>query len=234
MTRRFRFASLLALAALSTSCVSKKQHEALQLQLADKQQQVEECLSDKKSAQDLAAGMQRRLSGDEERFRNIESTLTTTIPEMAAEFEEDRKRILTLVPKEIRSQVGERLDSHFANVNTRLSTMQESVGSMEAQLGAAREELTALRGQTQGVSEKVDATNANLTGENADLKRRLAAQATQAATLVKAVTDFDATHLNCADCEERLKMKERSREALRSLHGNLVEGLAALQGKPGA
>lgn len=229
-----RFALLIALAALSTGCVSKKEYESLQLQLADKQKQVDECLSDKKSAQDLASSMQRRLSSDDERFRNIEATLTTTIPEMAAEFEEDRKRILTMVPKEIRSQVGERLDAHFANVNTRLSTMQSSVTAMESQLSAAREELTALRGQTQGVSEKVDATNATLTGENADLKKRLAAQSAQAATLVKAVTDFDATYLNCADCEERLKMKERSREALRSLHGDLVEGLAALQGKPGA
>ena len=228
---RARLLTLVALACLSTACVSKKEYETLQLQLTDKQKQVDDCLADKKNAQDMASGLQRRLSSDEERFKNIESTLTTTIPEMASEFEEDRKRIMTLVPKEIRSQVGERLDTHFANVNARMSAMQESMGTMEAQLRQQTEELTALRGQTQGVSEKVDAANATLGGENADLKKKLDSQRAQASGLVKAVTDFDANYLNCADCEERLKMKEKSREALRTLHGNLVAGLSELQGK---
>lgn len=231
MKTRLRIAAILALATLSAACVPKKDFEALQVQLADKQKQVEECLADKKSAQDLASGMQKRLSSDDERFRNIESTLTTTIPEMAAEFQEDRKRILTLVPKEIRSQVGEKLDAHFASVNTKLATMQQDVSSMETQLTAAREELTALRGTTQGVSDKVDQANATLGGENADLKKKLDAQRARANDLVKQVTDFDATYLNCADCEERLKMKEKSREALRSLHGALVSGLSELQAK---
>jgi len=226
--QRLRNALALGLALLSCACVSKKDYESVQLQLADKQKQIDECLADKKSAQDMASGLQRRLSSDDERFRNIETTLTTTIPEMATEFEEDRKRIMSIVPKEIRTQVGERLDTHFANVNTRMSKMQESLGSMEAQLVATREELTALRGQTQGVSEKVDAANATLGGESADLKRKLDAQHAQAAGLVKAVTEFDATYLNFETCEERLKMKEKSREALRSLHGKLVADLSKL------
>ena len=231
MSRRLRIATIVSLACLSAACVSKKEYESVQQQLADKQKQIDACTEEKAKAMDLASGMERRLKSDDERFRNIESTLTTTIPEMASEFEEDRKRILTMVPKEIRSQVGERLDTHFANVNAKMSSMQATMASMETELSGAREELTALRGQTQGVSEKVDAANATLGGENADLKRKLDAQRAQASSLVKAVTDFDANYLNCADCEERLKMKEKSREALRTLHGNLVAGLSELQGK---
>lgn len=231
MSSRLRLAGVLTLAALSTACVPKKEFEAVQAQLAEKQKQVDECLADKKAAQDMAAGLTKKLSTDDERFARLETTMTTTIPEMAAEFQEDRKRIMTLVPKEIRSQVGEKLDAHFASVNTRMGKMQESLTSMDSELKAAREELTALRGQTQGVSEKVDQANATLGGENADLKKKLDAQRARANDLVKQVTDFDATYLNCADCEERLKMKEKSREALRSLHGALISGLSELQAK---
>ncbi len=227
MTSRSLALAALALLLAGTGCVSKKAHEAMQ---QDLQAQLTECQADKKASQDLAAGMQKKLSQDDDRWRNLEQTMTTTIPEMQAEFEEQRKSILTLVPREIRSQVAERLDKHFASVNTQLSGMRDTMTSMESDLGAAREEITALRGQTQGVADKVDATNATLTGENADLKKQLAGQRKRAAELVAKVTEFDAAHLNCEDCEERLKMKERSREALRALHGSLVSGLSELQG----
>lgn len=222
MTSRHALAFTLLGSLALTGCVSKTDYEALQ-------QQLTECQNDKRSAQDAATGLQKRLGDDDERWRNLQATLAA-FPDMQKDFEEDRKKILTMVPSEIRSQVGAKLDKHFADVTRRLTDMQRDVSDTNSQLTAAREEITALRGQTEGVAQKVDATNDAVLGENAELKRALDAQRSEASQLVKKVTDFDANYLNCADCEERLKMKERSRDALRTLHGDLVTGLSKLQG----
>lgn len=223
MTRRALTltASLLALGAL-TGCVSKKDHEALQAQLA-------ECQNDKRAAQSATSAIEGKLANDNQRWEEMRVELGEALPRMKQEFEEERKRIMDSVPKSVRAEVGAKLDRHFARMSESFVTMGRDMEALQGQLEGAREEIAQVKGQTAVVETKVDVTNATLDGEIASLKGELEEKGRRAAELTKRVTEFDKRHLTCDDCEEKLKMKAESREALLELHGELVTDLASLQ-----
>jgi chromosome segregation ATPase len=217
-----RLTPLLLMIACS-GCVSKAEHEELKAQLAA-------CEADKKAAQDSSEGFRQRLSIDDTRWKSIETQMTAVLPQMQQDFETEREKIVALVPKEVKKEVGDRLDAHFAKLSASLVHMNDDITSLRGELQAARSEIAEVKGATENVGTKIDEDQSALRAENARLQGMLDTQRKEAATLVGQVADFDKTYLTCVDCEERLKMKEKSREALLSLHGSLVTGLSALQG----
>ena len=214
-------------AAAAVGCVSKKDYESLQQQLAT-------CENDKKAAQDSASGFQRRLDSDKERWESLNAQLGTVLPQVQADLEQQRKEIVRLVPEQVRGEVGARLDRHFAKLAQTMTQVGEDVkaqvGGLEEQLASARAEIEQLKSQTSSVETKVDATHDALVGDNHRLEERIAAQGKQASGLVGRITTFDTTYLTCNDCPEKLKMKDASREALLKLHADLVKALTDLQG----
>ena len=224
-TRSLRALALLLLIA-ATGCVSKKDYEAVQQQLAT-------CETDKKAAQDAASGFQRRLDSDNERWESLNTQLGTVLPQVQADLEQQRKEIIRLIPEQVRGEVGTRLDRHFAKLAATMTevgeNMQAQVAGLDAQLVEARAEIEKLQSQTTSVETKVDATHEALVGTNAALEKKLAAQGKRAGDLVARVTTFDTQYLTCNDCPEKLKMKDSSREALLKLHGDVVKALADLQ-----
>jgi chromosome segregation ATPase len=224
-------ASALVLASLTIGCVSKKDYESVQQQLAT-------CESDKKAAQDSASGFERRLDSDKERWESLNTSLGAVLPQVQADLETQRKEIIKLVPEQVRGEVGARLDRHFSSIASQLTTvgkqMQEEVEGLKTQLTAAQAQITELRSQTTVVETKVDATHEAVTGDNHKLEQRLADQGKRAQDLTAQITQFDTTYLTCADCPEKLKMKDTSREALLKLHADLLKALSSLQASTGS
>lgn len=214
------------LAAATIGCVSKKDHEALQQQLAT-------CEADKKAAQDSASGFQRRLDSDKERWESLNTSLGAVLPQVQQDLEQQRKEIVRLVPEQVRAEVGTRLDRHFAKLAATMTQvgqdMQAQVALLDEQLTAARQEIEGLKGQTSTVESKVDATHQALVTDNRKLEKRLADQGARAGALTARITAFDTTYLTCSDCPEKLKMKDHSREALLGLHADLLKALSDLQ-----
>jgi len=222
--KRALTSSLLILMAAGSGCVSKSKHEELEARLAA-------CEADKKAAQASSEGFRERLTIDDTRWKAIESQMTAVLPQMQQDFETERERIVNLVPAEVKKQVADRLDANFAKMSTTLLAMSDDITTLRGELQAARSEIADVKGATQSVGQKIDEDQAALRTENARLQGMLDGQRKEAAALVGQVTTFDKTYLTCEDCEERLKMRDKSREALLGLHGSLVSGLSALQGQ---
>lgn len=220
---KLRILSLLVVASLGVSCVSKSDHEALQRELAA-------CQEDKRAAHSAAQGFQKRLEVDDTRWKSIEAQMSAVLPQIQQDFQAEREKIVSLVPQEVKRQVGDRLDAHFSRLATSLTTMNDDLTGLRVQLEQARNEIAAVKGATEDVGSKLSDDQAALRAENQRLQGLLDEQRRSAADLVEKVTGFDSTYINCVDCEERLKMKEKSREALLALHGDLVTGLSKLQG----
>ena len=225
-SNRIARALTVLLAAVTIGCVSKKDHEALQQQLAT-------CETDKKAAQDASSGFERRLDSDKERWESLNTQLGTVLPQVQQDLEQQRKEIVRLVPEQVRAEVGSRLDKHFAKLAATMTQvgqdMQAQVASLDEQLTAARQEIQELKGQTSTVESKVDATHEALVNNNRKLEQRLADQGSRAGALTARITAFDTSHLTCNGCPDKLKMKDSSREALLALHADLLKALSDLQ-----
>ena len=219
-------AAVAVLAALGGGCVSKKTYDSLQAQL-------DACQKDKQSAQDASASLQRGITADNERWEKLSGQLGTVMPQVQQDLEQQRKDIISMVPQQVQAEVGARLDRHFVKLTTGLRETSQKMDDLKTQLEQARAAIAQLQGTTQSVESKVDATHeailADDTKQATRLQAALSEQQHRASDLVGQIMAFDKAHLTCADCAEKLKMKDTSREALVSLHQDLVKGLSALQ-----
>jgi predicted nucleic acid-binding Zn-ribbon protein len=146
---------------------------------------------------------------------------------MQQDFEEERARIVKLVPQEIRAQVSDRLDKHFANVARDMMTMHDTLETVSRQLETANAELADIKTTSHSVETKVDATHAAVTAENERLSGLLSQQKKRANDLITAVHDFDKRHLDCVNCE---RIKGKGKDDLAAFHASVVEQLATLAG----
>src|SRR5688572_24649969 len=103
----YALASILAVAALG--CVSRSEMDAAKVQL-------DTCERDKVAAQSSAQDCETRCDTESKRWSNIESQLTSTLPQTLRDFQDERAKIIQLVPDEVKKQVAGRLDRYFVNV----------------------------------------------------------------------------------------------------------------------
>jgi hypothetical protein len=229
-TRRITLALVPLTLVSAAGCVSKKAHEET---VASYQAQLAACAEETKLSKEEEAALRRQMEKEDARWQRISEQLASALPQVQADMEAERERIIGLVPTAVRKEVASSLDRHFSKVTSTLLEMNGDVEGLKSQLAEARDEIEVVRGTTVSVGEKVDTTNTTVLTENARLERDLAEQGRAAAALVAKVKTFDEKHLNCADCVDKLKMKDKSREALLDLHGELVKDLSQLQARAG-
>ena len=163
---------------------------------------------------------------ESKRWDSIESQLTSTLPATLKDFQDERNKIIELVPQQVKKEVGGRLDRYFVNVSKQFDRMEGKIEGLREELASSRQQLTELNAATRSVDTKVDATHKAVLTEQtlrSDQHRKVT-------DIVALISDFDSNRVNCDKCKDRVKLKGHGREELLSFHSRLIKTLQELQG----
>lgn len=212
---RFAAATVLAAALVAGGCVSKGELEKVRSEL-------EACQQEKASLSEEVAAWEARFDRAAERWTNIESSVVESVPNALAEFDAERDRILELVPEQVQYEVASYLDDYFGTLMSAFRGVQGDNRDIKLQLDATQKALSALDKDTRQISAAIEEA---VTLE-ADKRR---AVADGLAVIHRQLVDFARERINCADCEERIKLNKREREAVLGFHAELMSALSNLQ-----
>jgi hypothetical protein len=204
-----------AFAMIAAGCVSRAEHDQVV-------QQLQGCEQEKSSALKAVNDCQGQLQTESKRWDSIETQLTSTLPQTLKDFQDERAKIIEIVPEQVRSEVGKRLDRYFVNVFKQLERMEGKLELMREDLSASRAEVARL---STDVGSKLDATHKAVLGEH----DRLAEQSRRVAEIIAIVAEFDRDRINCRDCKERLRLKDKDREQLLAFHSQLIQQVQMLE-----
>jgi chromosome segregation ATPase len=218
---RRSLALLLVLPAVG--CVSRSEMDAVKAQL-------DTCERDKVAAQKSSSHCDARLGTESKRWDAIESQLTTSLPQTLKDFQDERTKIIQLVPEQVRKEVGSRLDRYFVNVSKQFDRMEGKMEGLREALDASRTQVAELAAATKKVGSKVDETHEAVVAEHAksgELRQGVGSVVTQ-------IVEFDKTRINCEKCKDRIKLKGNGREQLLAFHADLIKRIQDLQGTTAA
>jgi chromosome segregation ATPase len=210
---------LLPVAAILTSagCVSRAEMDAVK-------QQLETCDRDKVAAQKAQSDCDGRLTTESKRWDAIETQLTTSLPQTLAKFEDERTKIITIVPEQVRNEVGRRLDRYFVNVAKEFQRMDTKLDTLREELKAAHGELADLTRETRTVNSKLDQTHQAVIVE----QTRSGDQHRKVAEIIATIAEFDRQRINCDKCKEKIKLKGKGKEQLLTFHSDLIQKVQGL------
>jgi chromosome segregation ATPase len=207
----------IGLALFATGCVSRSEHDAAKQQIAD-------CERDKIAAQKSASDCEGRIDTESKRWDAIQSQLTSTLPETLKNFQDERTKIIQIVPEQVRNEVGKRLDRYFVNVSKQMERMEGKVEGLREQLDASRAQIAELSATTRSVDSKIEETHKAVLQEQG----RLGDQKRKISELVGEIAEFDRNHVSCEKCKERIKLKSEGRSMLLAFHSQLIQRLQSL------
>lgn len=212
----------IAVVLASTGCVSKQSYELAQTQL-------EECRADKKAAQDAAAACEERFQREVAQWDDAEKALTEVVPQSLVQLQEERDKILELVPDAARQEVRAYFDDFSKSVSRGFQSLQANQESLRAdnarilaELDTARLSLAAVGDRTQSIDTTL---KGNLQSANQDRQRMRAA----AASIAQMVQEFDQSYINEKGSGDRLSLSRKERETIINFHARVAAALAALQ-----
>src|SRR5690606_19689278 len=93
-----RIAVALDVVMMSSACVSKSAYE-------QRQGQLDECKTDKTAAQDAASECEERFEREVSRWDDTDKALTEAVPQAMQQLQEEKEKILELVPEAARQEV---------------------------------------------------------------------------------------------------------------------------------
>ncbi len=210
-------ALMLGVLFLFPGCVSRSQHDAVK-------QQVEVCERDKVAAQKSAADCEARVENESKRWDSIQTQLTSTLPDTLRNFQDERAKIIQIVPEQVRNEVGKRLDGYFVKVSRQMERMDGKMEGLREQLDASRAQISELSSATRSVDSKVEATHKAVLQEQG----RIGDQNRRIAEIVAQIAEFDRNKVNCEKCKDRVKLKDEGRAALLAFHSELIQRVQAL------
>jgi hypothetical protein len=175
---------------------------------------------------------------ESKRWDDIERRYSDIMPEAVRTFEEERAKIIAVVPDQVRGEVTKRLDTYFVRVAKEFESLNLRVDGLQAQLVEANGSLKSLEQTTQTVDTHVKEAHAAVEGKAAEqaaaLQLRLDRQGKDAAAIVTSVTEWDREHVNCQPCTGQLRLKGDGKALVSEFHGKLVQQLTALQAGAGS
>lgn len=214
--------AFLAAALLAGGCVSKSQFEEVEGQLAT-------CEQEKAKADAAVISWEQRFDRESKRWTEMEKSVTTALPRALSEFQEERQRIVKLVPEQIRTDLNRYLDDYSATVTRGFERMKADNDEIKLQLAATEKALQivskdtkSIDANTQSIGKMIDQT---VSGER-NKRERLAQDLTD---LMNRIVEFDQTKINCKGCPERLKMRDKTKEEMLAFHQELMQDLATIQ-----
>ncbi len=214
--------ALLIVALLAVGCVSKSQFEEVEGQLAT-------CEQEKAKADATVISWEQRFDRESKRWTEMEKSVTTALPRALSEFQEERQRIVKIVPDQVKVQLERYLDDYSSTVNKGFERMKTDNDDIKLQLMATQKALDILGKDTKSIGANTESIGKmidnSLSGERAK-RERLAQDMTD---LINRIVEFDSTKINCKGCPERLKMRDKTKEEMIAFHQELMQDLATIQ-----
>ena len=199
----------------AVGCVSKSDHEALQAELAACQQAKAE-----KEAEVIS--WEQRFDRESARWNQIGASVSDMVPKALSEIHGERERILKMVPDQVQSEVSGYLDEYFNTVMTGFDRMTQDNQELQVQVLGLQKAMDVLGHDTKAIGKAIDES---LTDEK-DRRQKLAQDL---ADVIDLIVEYDQTRLNCKGCDDRLRMRDKSRSAVLAFHQELMSDLSRLQ-----
>ncbi len=213
---------VLLLALLGVGCASKEDLEAAQAQLAA-------CEQEKLKLEASVIAWEERFDSASNRWTEVEASVTEALPVALNEFHTERDRIISLVPEQVQGEVTDYLDDYFTTVMQGFGQLAEDNKDIKLQLNATHKALESVGADTRAISASIDQTVSEERAKREDEAARRERVATRLAETVDLIVEFDQNRINCKDCPERVKLKDKAKETLLAFHAELMSDLADLQ-----
>lgn len=213
--------SALSLVALG-GCVSKSQYEELQ-------GQFNTCEEEKAKADAAVISWEQRFDRESKRWTEMEKSVTTALPRALSEFQEERERIVKLVPDQVKGQLQRFFDDYGRTVAKGFEQLREDNAEVKLQLAATQKALEIVGKDTKSIGENTQSIgkmiDQSLSGERGK-REQLAKDLTD---VLNRIVEFDQTKINCKGCPERLKMRDKTKEEMLAFHQELIQDLSTIQ-----
>ena len=218
---RFRNSSFLTVSILvlllvaTTGCVSKSDFEALQAEL-------NACEEAKAASEAQVISWQQRYDRETARWSQIQESVSSAVPNALSEMQQERSRILDLVPDQVQSEVSGYLDEYFNTVMAGFDRLARDNQDLKVEVLGLTKAMEVLGSDTKQIGRAIDESLA-------DEKARREKLAQDLADVIDLIVEFDQTRVNCDKCPNRLRMRDKYKEQLLGFHQELMADLAGLQ-----
>jgi hypothetical protein len=196
---------------------------------------LEECRTDKVSAQTAAGSCEERYAKEVRRWEDMDAVVADVVPSTLAEFKSEREEILKLVPEAARQEVSSYLEELTDAMGHGFQVLRDQSEEALLELEVAQTKLDALQAradtigtQTETIGTQTRSINSTLEGSLREAIEAQRAMRLQASALVGTVQAFDRAHLSDHTSDSRLKLNRNQRETIEQFHARLIGELTAL------
>lgn len=221
MTTFRSLTTLLVLISLG-GCVSKSDHQALQAEL-------DACRQENAQAQADLINWQQRFDREEARWNQIGDSVAEAVPNVLTEMNEERERILNLVPEQVQSQVSGYLDEYFNTVMQGFDRLAQDNQDLGVKVLGLEKAIEVLGKDTRSIGQDTRAIGYAIGQSLTDERDRRAKLVEDLADINQLIVEYDQTRLTCDGCPDRLRMRDKSRNAIVEFHQELMSDLSRLQ-----
>ncbi len=213
--RRVTWCWLVTAFILGSGCVSKSRYQDLEA----RQQQ---CDQDKLAAQEAAQLCEDRYSREVERWDDIETVVEEALPQTIREFEDERDRIMQLIPSEVQQEVDSYLSGFARAVAKGFDTLNDQNRKILTELEVYRATLDEVGVRTRSI----DDTITRKLQDAAEGRKQVAGVATG---IIDEIQEFELAYISDKGSRERLKLNRNQRETIALFHDRLVRRLIELR-----
>jgi succinate dehydrogenase/fumarate reductase flavoprotein subunit len=193
---------------------------------------LEECRTDKVSAQTATGSCEERYAKEVRRWEDMDAVVADVVPNTLAEFKSEREEILKLVPEAARQEVGSYLDELTDAMGHGFQVLRDQSENALLELEVAQTKLDALQARTDTIGTQTSSINSTLEGSLREAIESQRAMRQQASALVATVQAFDRAHLSDHESDSRLKLNRNQRETIEQFHAKIIGELSALGAGP--
>lgn len=171
-----------------------------------------------------------------QRWNAVQAVLTAPVP---PSVKEARQEFLNNVPEQVRVELELYLDSYFTAVAREFKQLQDRNKEILQEMKSARREISQEISKTSGQVEQVATATSNLeeglaavqkgTEDAQQLRQRQQQAAAELQKVIASMIEFDRNRLNCRNCKDKLRLRDKNREEILKFHSSLVQKLTALQ-----
>ena len=201
-------------------------------ELKEAQALLEECRTDKVSAQTASSSCEERYSKEVRRWEDMDAVVADVVPNTLAEFKAEREEILKLVPEAARQEVGSYLDELTDAMGHGFQVLRDQSENALLELEVAQTKLDALQARADSIGTQTTSINTTLEGSVREALEVQRAMRLDISALVGTVQAFDRAHLSDHESESRLKLNRNQRETIEQFHAKLIGDLTALSAGP--
>ena len=204
----------IALVLPLAACVSKGTHTAVTGQL-------DECKQDKQIAQDAARQCQERFDQESELWASVGATVNEAMPKAMKEFEQERDRIIEMVPDQVKSEVDGYLDDFAKAVSKSFGILRKDNERLMAEVQTNRERLA----EVGGLAESIDTRVGKRMSASDAARDRMVGDAREIITLIQ---EWDVAYVNDRKSDTKLGLNRKERETITNFHAEVIAMLNTL------